>query len=130
MTVTGAIAYGGGFVIEGQDALDQSGRAVAGIGDVNGDGIADLLVSAPQSVNAPSTTYVVFGTPSGGTVNLADIAAGKGGFAIGSSEATTASANTTTLEDFNRPAGETLDLAAIDAIAGTAPFSGTPGELR
>ena len=49
--------------------------------------------------------------------------------------------NQFTLQDFSRAANERLDLANIDAIAttlandaftfiGTAPFSGTPGELR
>jgi hypothetical protein len=36
-----------GFRINGLGAGDQLGRAVAGLGDVNGDGLADLLVGAP-----------------------------------------------------------------------------------
>ena len=80
----------GGFVIHGRTPGDRAGLVVAAAGDVNGDGIADLLVSAPQSVNAPSTTYVVFGRTTGGAVKLADIAVGKGGFAIGSADATAA----------------------------------------
>lgn len=50
-------------------------------------------------------------------------------------------ANQFTFQDFSRAANERLDLSAIDAIAGTAandaftfigtaPFTGTPGELR
>jgi hypothetical protein len=45
-----AIAAGnGGFVINGQSANDWSGWPVAGAGDVNGDGLADLIVGARQS---------------------------------------------------------------------------------
>src|SRR5262245_35087046 len=39
----------GGFVINGQGESDESGTSVAGIGDFNGDGLADLLVGAPRN---------------------------------------------------------------------------------
>src|SRR5215471_2806203 len=42
-----AVAAGnGGFVIHGQDALDQSGNSVSTVGDVNGDGFDDLIIGA------------------------------------------------------------------------------------
>lgn len=54
-----------GFRLDGQQSFSRSGFAVSAAGDVNADGIADLLVSAPQfdppGKAQAGTTYVVFG---------------------------------------------------------------------
>ncbi len=75
----------GGFVMTGIDAVDFSGRSVSGAGDVNGDGLDDLIVGAPYGTGGASTTgesYVVFGKAGGMVVDLAAVAAGTGGFVI------------------------------------------------
>ncbi|EDX87386.1 FG-GAP repeat domain protein [Synechococcus sp. PCC 7335] len=57
-----------GFVINGIDEGDGSGRSVSGAGDVNGDGFDDLIISAPYAdPNSFSSgeSYVVFGTDAG-----------------------------------------------------------------
>jgi hypothetical protein len=60
--------------------------SVAGAGDVNGDGLADLIVGARQSDPASGSnagrSYVVFGKSGSGAVDLSAIAAGNGGFVI------------------------------------------------
>jgi hypothetical protein len=82
-----AIAEGdGGFVINGQGAYDRSGNSVASAGDVNGDGLADLIVGARGSDPAAGTdagrSYVVFGKTDTTAIDLSAIAGGTGGFVI------------------------------------------------
>jgi hypothetical protein len=80
----------GGFVIHGQDGGDNSGRAVASAGDINGDGFADLIIGAMRGDAAGNAktnageSYVVFGKASGwgAPIDLTNIAAGIGGFVI------------------------------------------------
>ena len=76
----------GGFVIRGNTSSEQSGRSVSNAGDVNGDGLDDLIIGAHRS-NLSDTdagaSYVVFGQASGAPVELSNLlAAGSTGFVI------------------------------------------------
>jgi Ca2+-binding RTX toxin-like protein len=75
-----------GFKIVGEAEGDWAGICVSPAGDVNGDGIQDLILSAPKNGEGGTNVgaaYVIYGTTSNpGTVNLSDIAAGNGGFKI------------------------------------------------
>ena len=69
-----------GFLMDG----GKSGEAVAGAGDVNNDGLADLLIGARTANNnnraASGSTYVVFGKSDSGTIDLNNL--GTAGFRI------------------------------------------------
>jgi hypothetical protein len=73
----------GGFMINGEAAGDDLGFAVSGAGDVNGDGMDDVLVGAPRHGGngfATGRSYVVFGKVDTMMVHAASL--GAGGFTI------------------------------------------------
>jgi len=76
-----------GFRLSGVAARDESGSAVSTAGDVNGDGIDDLLIGAPgadPNGNDSGASYVVFGgarVGSGGSLNLSALD-GTNGFRL------------------------------------------------
>jgi len=75
-----------GFKISGAAAGDFSGFAVSNAGDVNGDGIADLIIGAYAANVSAGVSYVVFGKTGGfaADINLADLGTNLGtpGFKI------------------------------------------------
>ncbi|MEZ0241802.1 MAG: beta strand repeat-containing protein [Sphingomonas sp.] len=70
-----------GFSVNGAAAQDRTGTGVASAGDVNGDGIDDILIGATGSdaggTNA-GAVYLVFGGASGMPNNLATMTASQG----------------------------------------------------
>ena len=53
-----------GFALTGP-ANSQSGSSVSSAGEVNGDGVADLIIGAPNADRGAGTAYVVFGSRTG-----------------------------------------------------------------
>ncbi|MGB4056557.1 MAG: type I secretion C-terminal target domain-containing protein [Alphaproteobacteria bacterium] len=144
----------GGFRITGATAGSGVGSAISGVGDINGDGLSDILIAAPGQNKA----YVVFGKNNTNEVLLSDVEAGIGGFAItaqaagdlvGMSVAGGGDFNRDGLADivigaphnaeggFNAGAvyivwggaGSTVDLSAVATGAGGAKIVGTSGSL-
>lgn len=78
-------ASGKGFAIKGEAAGDNAGITLSSIGDLNGDGKAEILVGASGNDAANTdagAVYVVWGKSTGSIVNLSSVATGSGGFRI------------------------------------------------
>ncbi|MEM9531370.1 MAG: integrin alpha [Pseudomonadota bacterium] len=74
----------GGFQMTGVDEADNTGVSVSGAGDVNGDGLADVIVGADAAdtfgARNSGVSYVVFGKVDSGALDLG--ALGTAGFRI------------------------------------------------
>ncbi|CAB5508468.1 hypothetical protein AZO1586I_2743 [Bathymodiolus thermophilus thioautotrophic gill symbiont] len=75
-TASLSVALYRGFVINGEVAGDQSGFSVSSAGDVNGDGLDDLIVGAyganPNGINS-GKSYVVSGKANTNAIDLAKL---------------------------------------------------------
>ncbi len=75
-----------GFVVPGLNPGDLNGRSVSGAGDVNGDGIEDMIIGAPDAYPnyyGLGENYVVFGRSDGfaASLDLSDLD-GTDGFVV------------------------------------------------
>ncbi|MGD9583487.1 MAG: choice-of-anchor D domain-containing protein [Lysobacterales bacterium] len=83
----GSFSASAGFRLDGAVAGDESGRVVSAAGDVNGDGINDLIIGAasadPIGNNAAGSTFVLFGNQTGfaPTIELGSLT-GSNGFRL------------------------------------------------
>jgi len=80
--LTDVAAGTGGFVVNGAAAGHYSGRSISNTGDINGDGLDDLIIGGPYANGYDGIAHVVFGKADGGAVELSDVANGSGGFLL------------------------------------------------
>ena len=108
-----------GFLISGVTAYDESGTSVSAAGDINGDGIDDLIIGAPYA--GTGAGYVVFGSDEGlpHPLSLSDLD-GSDGFKInGVSAGDSLGISVSAAGNIN---GDGFDDLIIGAI-----LAGTPG---
>ena len=107
-----------GFKVNGANALNRAGTAVSGAGDINADGIDDLIIGSPTNVGR---SYVVFGRSGsfGSEFDLGDIN-GSNGFVINGG---------TFISRSGESVGEAGDINGdgIDDVVIGAPSSRTSG---
>src|ERR671933_819813 len=119
-----------GFAINGIAAYDQSGFSVSSAGDVNGDGIDDLIIGArgadPNGINEAGQSYVVFGSNSGFGAGL-DLSTlnGSNGFAInGIGTFDQSGLSVSSAGDVNGDGIDDLIIGAFGADPNGLPFAG------
>ena len=121
-----------GFAINGIAAGNESGISVSNGGDINGDGIDDLIIGASRApangVFQAGQTYVLFGetnVASSGTFNLSDLN-GTNGFAInGITENSFSSSSVSNAGDVNADGIDDLIIGAPDGGQAYVVFGGT-----
>jgi Ca2+-binding RTX toxin-like protein len=106
------------FIIVGDAANDHLGRSVSGAGDINGDGIDDLIVGAPLGDNgglSAGEAYVIFGKAGAtrGTIDLTTLTASDGFIIQGDAAGDRAGRRVSSAGDIN---GDGFDDFLIGAI--------------
>ena len=114
-----------GFVIEGVDSGDWLGYSASGVGDVNGDGIEDIVVAAPRADGLAGEAFVVFGRDTGfsATLDLATLD-GTDGFVFRTNEPGAFVGGAVSGSDFNGDGFDDVLVTAIKADGGGSVDSG------
>jgi hypothetical protein len=104
-----------GFAINGINANDSNGTSVSNAGDVNNDGIDDLIIGAPGG----GQSYVVFGSTSALSANL-DLSSldGSNGFIINGSARNSSGISVSSAGDINGDNIDDLIIGAPGALLG------------
>ena len=113
--------------IDGENMRDFSGSSVS-LGDVNGDGIDDIIIGAEGAVPGPGphpryvydytgATYVVFGDRNGfdSDIELSDIANGNGGFRLNGENVGDRSGKAVSSADVNNDGYDDIIIGAYGA---------------
>jgi hypothetical protein len=98
-----------------------AGTEVTGAGDINGDGVADLIVSEPDAQNQSGVSYVIYGGSSNqigsvATINVSQVGTTVQGYVIGQAGANQLSGSSVS------PIGDINGDGTIDLLVG-APYT-------
>jgi hypothetical protein len=112
--------------IDGAATGDSSGKSVASLGDINGDGFGDVLIGSPYAdANgrwSSGVSYVVYGNASGTNLDLANFDASQGFRIIGNF---TAGYSVSAAGDVNGDGVTDLLIGAPENDVGGVYFSGS-----
>jgi len=126
-----------GYLIRGLSTNYHHGFSVAGLGDVNGDGIGDLAIGTNQDTpfhvggyigstiltSAPQASYVVFGKKTDtAVVNLSNL--GSGGFKVDTPDTTTTGVDIAPAGDVNADGLADVIIAKYGTPSGAADWGG------
>ncbi|MEZ5471146.1 MAG: integrin alpha [Marinicella sp.] len=120
-----------GFKINGESAGDYLGRSVSSAGDINGDGITDLIISAigadPNGASQAGSTYVVFGSNKGfpNPFNLSSIDGLNGIKINGESANDLSGSSVSSAGDINGDGVDDVIIGAIGAEPNGATLAGS-----
>ncbi len=122
-----------GFRVDGVNAGDRSGISVAGAGDVNGDGVDDIIIGAaraePDGLALAGASYVVFGrdTAEGGFPARIELARldGSSGFRLDGAEGDRSGIGVASAGDVNADGIGDLLIGADSADPGGRLSAGT-----
>ncbi len=117
-----ALPDGAGFRIIGPDGVEGFGRSLASAGDVNDDGLDDLVIGSVGGSDGDGVVYVVFGSMSSADVDVESLTPERGAVIAGPDMA---GLRGTTLAGIGDTNGDGID----DITIGTPGFDGGEGRV-